>query len=353
MTTKYVGIDVHSASCAVCVLNEAGQVEMKSIVETKAEVLQAVCRGLSGTVRVVLEEGTLSTWVADTLRPVVTEVLVSNARANRLLSAGSKTDQVDAEKLARLLRLGEIRTVYKVSAELRRLKELVAGYEALVEDTTRCRNRLKALYRGAGISCSGRAVYQRSQRETFLSRLSESGRQERAQWLYQELDELQRLRREAKRAMLRESSQQKASRWLQSIPGIGPIRAAQLLAGLGTPERFRTKRQLWSYSGLAVRVRTSSEYEVVRGQIVRRQKAVQTLGLTHEFNHRLKAVFKGAAEEARRDEPFKGWYEQLLQKGMRAEMARLTVARKVAAVTLHLWKHEEVFREEEIRRLAA
>jgi transposase len=287
------------------------------------------------------------------LRPVVDEIVVSNPRANRLLSAGSKTDQVDAGKLARLLRLGQIRAVYKVADDLKRLKELVAGYEALVEDVTRCKNRLKALYRGVGVNCRGRAIYQPGRRAEFLSQLTESGRRERAQWLSRELDELQPLRREAKRAMLRESTRQAASQYLQSIPGIGPVRVAQLLAQIGAPERFRTKRQLWSYSGLAVRVRTSSEYEVREQRIVRKKTAVQTLGLTREFNHRLKAVFKGAAEEARKYEPFKGYYEKLLVNGLRAELARLTVARKVAAVTLHLWKHEQVFNEEEIEKLAA
>jgi transposase len=47
---------------------------------------------------------------------------------------------------------------------------------------------------------------------------------------------------------------------LRQIPAIGPIRSALLVAILQTPHRFRTKRQLWAYSGFAVQTYDSGEY---------------------------------------------------------------------------------------------
>lgn len=340
---KYVGIDLHAASCAICVMNQQGQVFMRSVVATQAETLRAICRGLTGEVHVVLEEGTLAAWVREVLQSVVCEVVVSNPRANRLLSVGNKTDTIDAEKLAHLLRLQAIKPVYKVEARLQSLKELVQGYEALVGDVTRCKNRLQALYRGRGLSGNRLTIYQAKYRHEWLAQLPEGGRQQRAAWLYEELDVLQRLRREAKRALLHESGQWAEQALLLSIPGIGPVRAAQLLARVGTARRFRTKRQFWSYCGLALRVRTSSEYEVREQRLVRKQKVQQTQGLTREYSRPLKAVFKGAGEDARRRDPFKAYYESLLAKGQRPEMARLTLARKLAAIVLKLWKGGELF----------
>jgi hypothetical protein len=65
---------------------------------------------------------------------------------------------------------------------------------------------------------------------------------------------------------------------LWQIPSIGPIRAAQLVALLQTPHRFRTKRQLWAYIGLALRTYTSGEYRFEGGQLKRSKKAVAIRG---------------------------------------------------------------------------
>ena len=70
-----------------------------------------------------------------------------------------------------------------------------------------------------------------------------------------------------------------------------------------------------------------------------------TRGLNPNFNHRLKYVFKSAALDAIHQSPFEGYYARLLVKGIRPELARLTLARKIAAVTLTLWKRGERFDE--------
>jgi hypothetical protein len=56
----------------------------------------------------------------------------------------------------------------------------------------------------------------------------------------------------------------------------------------------------------------------------------------------MKAIFKGAATRASCGVgPSRDFYVALLDKGMKAEMARLTLARKIAAIALTLWKKEE------------
>jgi ketol-acid reductoisomerase len=70
-----------------------------------------------------------------------------------------------------------------------------------------------------------------------------------------------------------------------------------------------------------------------------------TRGLNPNFNHRLKEVFKSAALEGIHRAPFDRCYARLVEKGVRPELARLTLARKIAAVTLTLWKRGEPFDE--------
>jgi transposase len=62
-----------------------------------------------------------------------------------------------------------------------------------------------------------------------------------------------------------------------------------------TPHRFRTKRQLWTYSGLGLETHDSAQYRVVERQLQRSNKPVTLRVLNTNHNHDLKDIFKGAA----------------------------------------------------------
>ena len=96
------------------------------------------------------------------------------------------------------------------------------------------------------------------------------------------------------------------------------------MALIPTPWRFRTKRQPWAYSGLAIETHDSAQYRYVAGQLQRSKKPQQLRGLNRNHNHDLKAICKGAATKASSGAgPFHDFYQALLTKGMRPSMARL------------------------------
>jgi transposase len=338
-STKYVGMDVHKDTVTIAVMNAAGRVVMESILETKAATVLQFIRGLRGKLLVTFEEGTWATWLYDLLKPHVTQVTVCNPRKNALLKSGNKGDRIDARKLAELLRNGSLSAVYHGENGLRILRELSRSYLTLSKDLTRVMNRLKALYHSWGIACSGTKVYAPRHRAEWLSKITEAGVRCRAEFTYHQLDGLQALRQAVRRDLLAESRKHQATKLLRQIPGIGPIRAAVLVALLQTPNRFRTKRQLWAYSGLAIETHGSGEYLYVDGQLRRSQKAVALRGLNKNHNHDLKWIFKSAAVKASSPAgPLHEFYERLLAKGIKPELARLTLARKIAAITLTVWK---------------
>jgi len=80
------------------------------------------------------------------------------------------------------------------------------------------------------------------------------------------------VRQAARRELLRESRKHAPVKLLRQIPAIGPIRSALLVALLQTPHRFRSKRQLWAYSGFAVQTYDSGEYRIVRGKLQRNRE---------------------------------------------------------------------------------
>ena len=352
--TKYIGMDVHKETISIAVMNSAGKLVMESILETKATTILQFIHGLRGSLHVTFEEGTWAAWLYDLLKPHVTEVVVCNPRRNALLKVGNKNDRIDARKLAELLRAGLLSPVYHGETGVRTLKELSRSYLTINKDLTRVMNRLKALYRSWAIPCAGTSVYAPRHRSEWLKKITEAGVRRRAELFYQQLDVLQALRQEVPRDLLAESRKHSGTKLLRQIPCIGPIRAALLIALIQTPHRFRTKRQLWAYSGLALETQTSAEYRYLDGQLQRSKKLLALRGLNDNHNHDLKNIFKGAATLASSSPgPFQDFYEALLAKGMKPSMARLTLARKIAAITLIVWKKGVHFDAQHLKQQAA
>jgi len=141
---------------------------------------------------------------------------------------------------------------------------------------------------------------------------------------------MRKLRLEVRKDLLADSKKHKVWKQLRQIPPIGPIRAAVLLGMVQTPHRFRTKRQLWTYSGLGIEVHSSADHRVVNGQLERKKKPMEIRGLNKNCNHHLKHVFQGAAATAlTKPGPLQEFYTALVAKRRRPEMARLTLARKI------------------------
>lgn len=352
--TKYIGMDVHKEAISIAVLDSTGKLVMESIIETKAATILQFIQGLRGNLQVTFEEGTWAAWLYDLLKPHVTKIVVCNPRRNALLKEGNKSDKIDARKLAELLRGGLLRPVYHGEAGIRTLKELSRSYLTISKDLGRVMNRLKALYRGWAIPCAGTQVYAPRHRSEWLGKITEAGVRRRAEHFYQQLDALQALRQEVRRDLLAESRKHGAAKLLRQIPCIGPIRAAVLIALIQTPHRFRTKRQLWTYSGLGIETHDSAQYRYVEGQLQRSKQPVTLRGLNENHNHDLKNIFKGAATKASGCAgPFQDFYEALLAKGRKPSMARLTLARKIAAITLIVWKKGVSFDAKHLKQQAA
>ena len=351
---KYIGMDVHQATISVAVMDAQGKLIMECLLETKAATIVEFVRGLQGPLSLAFEEGTSAAWLHDLLKPHVDRLVVCDPRKAALLKDGNKSDRIDARKLAELLRTNQLKPVYHGEHGVRTLKELGRSYLTLTQDVTRVMNRIKALYRSWAIPCSGTTVYAPRHRAEWLAKIGEPGVRVRAERLYQQLDVLQPVRQAARHDLLSESHKHAAVKLLRQIPSIGPIRAALLVALLQTPHRFRTKRQLWAYSGFAVETHDSGEYRCVRGKLQRNRERITVRGLSDNYNKDLKNLFKGAAISAStRPGPLHDFYVARIAKGMRPTMARLTLARKIVTITLTIWKKGVRFDPQQLHRQAA
>ena len=196
-------------------------------------------------------------------------------------------------------------------------------------------------------------MYALRNRAGWLAKISEAGVRRRAELYYQQFDALAALRQQARREFL--GSPEISGHAITAADSFDrPIRAAMLIALMQTPNRFRTKRQLWAYCGLALRTYTSGEYRFVSGQLKRSKKVLAVCGLNTNHNHDLKNIFKGAATRAASTVgPFQDFYQACVARGVKPHLARLTLARKIAATTLLVWRNGVRFDAEHLKQQAA
>ena len=334
---KYIGLDVHAKSCTLAVMSSTGKRLSWQVVETNGEALIDAVKAIRGHVYVCMEEGTQSAWLYELLSPLVAEVVVV-AVVSR--GRGNKNDTEDAFGLAELHRTRSFqKCVYKDVGRYKTLRSLVRTYGFLVMDLVRCQNRLKAAYRSEGVSTSGTEMYREDAQEAWLLKLDES-HQVSAGVLHEEYRALLGLKETTEKAMLAEAGRFKQFKLLQTVPGIGPIRSAQLMSVVVTPMRFRHKRQFWKYCGLAIVTHSSSDWVREGGGPWERKKVQQTRGLNWDHNPVLKNIMKGAAMTViqKTSGPLRADYDNLQKNGTKPNLAALTIARKVAAIVLSVWK---------------
>ena len=245
---RYLGLDVHAASCTLAVISEKGRRLRDFPVETNGQALVEAIRMIPGQKHLVLEEGLQSAWLYETLSPHVTELVVAGVTQSR----GPKSDKRDAYGLAEKLRIGNLdKTIFKSPRQFTHLRELSRIHMTLVRDAVRVKMRIKSLYRSRGILVPGESVYGTRHRKEWQKQLCPSA-QMRATRLYDLLDFLMEQKKQAETDLLREGKNHSIVRILETAPGFGPIRSARLVPIVVTPHRFRTKRQFWSYCGLGI-----------------------------------------------------------------------------------------------------
>jgi transposase len=347
---RYIGLDAHASSCTAAVLGPSGRKLQCQVLETNPKALIGFLQTIPQNRRLILEEGTHSSWLYEVLSPHVQEIVVASVRRSR----GPKDDERDAFGLAESLRVGNVKVrVYKKQGEFATLSHLTRAYGVLVTDTVRTQNRIKSLLRSRGIATGGKQVYSVKKRDQWLSQLPVQARGQ-IDLLYCQYDALLELRKKAEKEMLVEARKHPIYRVIKTCPGLGKIRTAQIMPIVITPYRFANKRQFWSYCGLGIVMRSSSDW--IRTEEGKWIKAPiqRTRGLNRNFNRSLKYVFKGAATtvigRANKDDPLYEHYQQLLDGGTKPNLAKLTISRQIASIVLSVWRSQEVYDPKKLNR---
>ena len=340
---RYIGVDAHLQSGTFAVMGPSGRRLKEQVVETNGRAFKAFLLSFAGEKHICLEEGELSEWLYELFVPLAKRVVVVQPEKRK----GPKSDSIDAWALAELLRTKKRATVvYKAPGAFSGLKEAVYAHRAMTQDAVRSKNRLKAVFRTRGLRGFGQQLYAPESRQPWLEKLSPT-RRLRAAVYAEQLDSQLAMLKRAEAWLQQEAKACPIIKVLTTAPGIGLVRGSQVVATVITPHRFRTKRQFWAYCGLAVVDRSSSDWEPWKKGGLRRKRKRQTRGLNRNRNPLLKMVFKGAATTVTQslpDNPLgQNYRRNVEEEKMDPAMARLTLARQIAAIVLAMWKKQEVY----------
>ncbi len=149
----YIGLDAHSATCTFVVVDESGNVTHRAVVKTSEGTLLGFLSALPGEKILTVEESHVSQWIYVLLHEKVDRLVVCNpVRLSK--KQGPKTDYRDALHLAQELRGNFLSPVYHDESQWIQLRVLISGYQDLVSEIVRSKNRLKAVFRSEIIDTS-------------------------------------------------------------------------------------------------------------------------------------------------------------------------------------------------------
>jgi transposase len=330
---RYVGLDVHKRFIEFCVLDRAGKKIARGRVVCERQALEAFAREtLSRSDHVALEAST-NTWsVVAILRPHVARLVVSNPmRTKAIAEAKIKTDKVDAEVLAQLLRCDYLPSVWQPDDQTQQLRRLTTQRATLSADRVRIKNRIQSLLAQLLLTPPGKCLWTKAgmawlkdvqipATERFLLtadlRLLETVSHE-----FADLD----------KALAEVAYQEDRVRLLMTLPGVSYTTGVGLLSALGDITRFRDGDHAAAYLGLTPSIHQSGKH-CYHGHITKAGSNHARWLLTQSMQH-----------IARHPGPLGVFFRRLAHRKNR-NVAIVAVARKLVTIAFLMLKNNEPYR---------
>jgi len=256
-----IGCDSHKHYSQLEVQDSTGRVLRQARINHVPGSLRTFFSSVPAGTPVALESVGNWYWIADEIEACGCQPLLTNpAKAKLLMGHVNKTDKLDANGLATLLRLGSLPSVWLPPAELRDQRELPRTRMALCAWRTSIKNRIQSLLaKYAVVPDEGLKVFTQQGR-SWLQEAVKRLPPETGRCLTQQLELLDELTGHINTMEERIHSQialTPTMQLLKSLPGVGDILAIVIEREMGTIERFPCAAQFASYSGTTPRVSSS------------------------------------------------------------------------------------------------
>ena len=324
---RYIGVDLHTTQMTVCYLTDQAQ----RVESWKLSEMARFCEQLSDEDEIAVEATGNTRWFCERVKDLVRRVWVVNPREFQVIRQSvKKTDERDAESLARFLRAGLLPEARLKSELAERVQSLQQTRERLVGTRTSLLNKVHALLVAAGRKAKKESLASVLGRERILALEWSASERVELEVIFAQIESLSGGIKRLESQLAVEGSKLAGFANLVSIKGIGEKSAALLLAVIGTVEDFPDADKLASYFGIVPRVSNSAE-TVNHGRITKRGSR---LGRTTLVQCTLVAI---------RYSPYlKSYYERL--KARRGSgKAVIATARKFLGIIYSTLKNNWVF----------
>jgi transposase len=344
---RFVGLDIHRRLAEACIMNARGHVLERHTISCTRSGLQAFAEShLRPGDRVALEATTHCWAVAATLRPFVEAAVVSNPLMTKAIAyARIKTDKVDAQVLAQLLRTEYLPAVWTPDQDTQRLRILTSRRAGLVAEQTRLKNRIHSVLFAELIPPPDGTLFSQKGME-WLEQL-ELPAESRA-LVESDLRLLDAVGKELTAIdaeVARKANDDQRARLLMTLPGVNYTTAVGILAAIGDFRRFAEPDKLAAYLGLAPSTRQSAG-RCYHGPITKRG------------NSNARWLLIQAAQHLRTHPGPLGVFYRKLRRSKNHNVAVVACARKMARIVWFMLINNEPYRyaqprltEEKLARL--
>lgn len=338
MNSYYIGLDIHKRSISYCIKSAGGQIWAEGkFTSNRSELIRAQSQwprpwiaGMEATI--------FSGWIHDVLKECGQQVRVGDPNMMRAIAASKKkSDQLDARKIADLLRADLFPDVYVACPQVRELRQTLRYRNLLVREIVRFKNRACGMLMEAGIGYErervhGQGYWARLMEELVADEMP-SGWIDLLRLNRNTIQQLQQLEGRLVESLVKHPRLAERVKRLDTIPGVGPLTALTWALEIDDPKRFANVRRAVSYCGLCSAQRQSGE-RTGRGPLSKqRNKHLQTM------------LVEAAKKGARRDTKLNEIYEREKARG-NPNQATIAVARRLVAYLLACDRENRAFRSE-------
>ena len=249
----YIGLDVHKKTISYCIKNASGEILAEGVVQATRLALNAWLPSLPQPWTAAMEATLFTGWIYDHLRPHAAAVKVAHPAMLRAIAASKKkNDQVDARKIADLLRCDLLPECYMAPSEFRERRRTLRYRNLLVRQGVQMKNRVAGLLMETGVSYHKGKLHQK---RYFAELLHESEElPENIKPLLKigrdTVDRMAQTERVLLRALERDPVLAARVARLTTIPGIGPVTALTWVLEIGAVSRLASLKHAVSYCGL-------------------------------------------------------------------------------------------------------
>jgi transposase len=339
----YAGLDVHKKTIAFCIKLSDGQIVHQGIVSTNKKELAKWAKELPDPCILAMEATMFTGWIFDFLKPFVQEIKVGHPEMLKAIVAGKKkNDQLDATKIADLLRCNLFPECYMAPTEIRELRRVLRYRNMILCQSVKMKNKISGLLMEVGEEYDKKRLHGQKYFAELLERLDDVPQSviHLLKLSRSNLEIFKAMQKKLLQALQNNPLLQKRVELLMTIPGIGEVTALTWALEIGEPHRMATVKDAISYCGLCSAQKESAGKNN-RGPISKKRNKhlqhviIETAKLAPRWNEQLAAV-----------------HAKELANGAHRNTATLAVARKLVAYLLAVDKQEKPFTYKETKMAA-